>query len=144
VVFAGNLGIYGNAVLVDHGMGIFSLYGHLSTIAVQPGVRVTTGQTLGQTGETGLAGGDHLHFSILLDGVHVDPVEWWDAHWLHDRVTPKLTMFPRNLSDAQRGTIEKTPAADLSDLEARSDQSRPEPGRRGERTIERTPAAGRP
>lgn len=100
VVFAGNLGIYGNTVLLDHGMGIFSLYGHLSTIAVQPGVRVTTGQTLGQTGETGLAGGDHLHFSILLNGVHVDPVEWWDAHWLHDRVTPKLTMFPRATSAA--------------------------------------------
>ena len=100
VVFAGNLGIYGNCVLIDHGMGIFSLYGHLSAIAVQPGVHVTTGQTLGQTGETGLAGGDHLHFSILLNGVHVDPVEWWDAHWLHDRVTPKLTMFPRATSAA--------------------------------------------
>jgi murein DD-endopeptidase MepM/ murein hydrolase activator NlpD len=116
VVFAGNLGIYGNTVLLDHGMGIFSLYGHLSTLAVQPGVRVMPGQTLGQTGETGLAGGDHLHFSILLNGVHVDPVEWWDAHWLHDRVTPKLTMFPRNLSDVaapsdQRGqTTERTPA----------------------------------
>jgi len=95
VVFAGNLGIYGNAVLLDHGLGIFSLYGHLSTIAVQPGERVKTAQTLGQTGETGLAGGDHLHFSIMLWGVHVDPVEWWDPHWLRDHVTPKLAMFAR-------------------------------------------------
>jgi murein DD-endopeptidase MepM/ murein hydrolase activator NlpD len=95
VVHAGNLGIYGNAVILDHGLGIFSLYGHLSSIAVQPGERVKTEQTLGQTGETGLAGGDHLHFSIMLNGVHVDPVEWWDPHWLHDHVTPKLTMFPR-------------------------------------------------
>ncbi|HXQ22996.1 MAG TPA: M23 family metallopeptidase [Candidatus Acidoferrales bacterium] len=95
VVFAGNLGIYGNAVILDHGLGVFSLYGHLSSLAVQAGERVTTAQTLGQTGETGLAGGDHLHFSIMLDGVHVDPVEWWDPHWLHDHVTPKLTMFPR-------------------------------------------------
>lgn len=95
VVFGGNLGIYGNAVILDHGMGIFSLYGHLSSIAVQPGEHVKTGQTLGQTGETGLAGGDHLHFSVMLHGVHVDPVEWWDPHWLHDRVTAKLTMFPR-------------------------------------------------
>jgi murein DD-endopeptidase MepM/ murein hydrolase activator NlpD len=126
VIFAGNLGIYGNAVLLDHGMGIFSLYGHLSTIAVQPGVRVTTAQPIGQTGETGLAGGDHLHFSILLDGVHVDPVEWWDAHWLHDHVTPKLMMFPRNPSD----------------VAAHSDQPCPEPRRRGERAIEGTPAVG--
>ncbi len=95
VAYAGDLGIYGNAVILDHGMGIFSLYGHLSTIAVQEGEHVKTAQSLGQTGQTGLAGGDHLHFSIMLHGVHVDPVEWWDPHWLHDHVTPKLTMFPR-------------------------------------------------
>jgi len=95
VVYADNLGIYGNAVILDHGLGIYSLYGHLSSIAVRPGDRVKTAQTLGQTGETGLAGGDHLHFSIMLRGVHVDPVEWWDPHWLHDHVTPKLTMLPR-------------------------------------------------
>jgi murein DD-endopeptidase MepM/ murein hydrolase activator NlpD len=100
VVHAGNLGIYGNAVIVDHGLGIFSLYGHLSTIAVHEGEHVKAEQTLGQTGETGLAGGDHLHFSILLYGVQVDPVEWWDAHWLHDHVTPKLTMLPRATSTA--------------------------------------------
>ena len=95
VVFADNLGIYGNTVIVDHGLGIFSLYGHLSSFAVKQGDQVAVAQTLGQTGETGLAGGDHLHFSILLFGVHIDPVEWWDPHWLHDHVTPKLTMFPR-------------------------------------------------
>ena len=95
VVFAENLGIYGNAVILDHGLGIYSLYGHLSSFAIKEGDQVTLGQTLGQTGETGLAGGDHLHFSIMLHGVHVDPVEWWDPHWLHDHVTPKLTMFPR-------------------------------------------------
>jgi murein DD-endopeptidase MepM/ murein hydrolase activator NlpD len=95
VVFADNLGIYGNTVILDHGLGIFSLYGHLSALAVRSGERVKAGQSLGQTGETGLAGGDHLHFSIMLHGVHVDPVEWWDAHWLRDHVTPKLAMFPR-------------------------------------------------
>jgi murein DD-endopeptidase MepM/ murein hydrolase activator NlpD len=100
VVFAGNLGIYGNAVILDHGLGISSLYGHLSSIAVRVGEHVKTGQTLGQTGETGLAGGDHLHFSILLSGVPVDPIEWWDAHWLHDHVTPKLTMFPHAAADS--------------------------------------------
>jgi hypothetical protein len=95
VVYADNLGIYGNVVILDHGMGVFTLYGHLSSIAVQPGEHVKTGETLGQTGQTGLAGGDHLHFSVMLRGVPVDPVEWWDPHWLHDRVTAKLTMFPR-------------------------------------------------
>lgn len=94
VVFAGNLGIYGNTVIVDHGLGMFSLYGHLSSIAVRDGETVRVKQTLGQTGETGLAGGDHLHFSIMLHGTHVDPVEWWDGHWIRDHVTGKLAMFP--------------------------------------------------
>lgn len=103
VVYAGNLGIYGNAVILDHGLGIFSLYGHLSTIGVQQGEQVKREQTLGQTGETGLAGGDHLHFSIMLYGVHVDPVEWWDPHWLRDHVTAKLKMFPRPAPAASGG-----------------------------------------
>ncbi len=94
VVFAGNLGIYGNTVIIDHGLGIFTLYGHLSSETVREGDKLHMGQTLGHTGETGLAGGDHLHFSTMLHGIHVDPVEWWDAHWLRDHVTGKLGMFP--------------------------------------------------
>ena len=100
VVFADYLGIYGNAVLIDHGLGIFSLYGHLSSIAVQPGQQVTAGQTLGQTGDTGLAGGDHLHFSIMLHGVHVDPVEWWDPLWMRDHIAAQLNSLPRAQSAA--------------------------------------------
>lgn len=94
-VFADNLGIYGNTVVLDHGLGIFSLYGHLSTMSVAKGDRVTAGQAIGQTGETGLAGGDHLHFSVMLYGQHVDPIEWWDPHWLEDHVTARLEMLPR-------------------------------------------------
>jgi len=41
--------------------------------------------------KTGLAGGDHLHFTLLLQGLPVNPVEWWDAHWLQDRVNRKIT-----------------------------------------------------
>lgn len=95
VVFAENLGIYGDAVIIDHGLGIFSLYGHLSAITVKPGQEVQRGETIGRTGETGLAGGDHLHFSIMLYGVHVDPVEWWDGKWIRDHVTAKLDQYPR-------------------------------------------------
>ncbi|HLK10877.1 MAG TPA: M23 family metallopeptidase [Candidatus Binatia bacterium] len=95
VVFAGPLGIYGNAVLLDHGLGLFSLYGHMSAIAVQPGDAVARGQVLGRTGDTGLAGGDHLHFGLLVDGTWVDPVEWWDAHWIEDHVLSRLAAFPR-------------------------------------------------
>src|SRR5262249_21136466 len=96
VVFAGPLGIYGNTVILDHGLGLFSLYGHLSGITVAPDARVAPGGPIRNTGDTGLAGGDHLHFSIMIHGVHVDPVEWWDAHWIHDHVEARLAAFPRN------------------------------------------------
>jgi murein DD-endopeptidase MepM/ murein hydrolase activator NlpD len=94
VVFADYLGIYGNTVVVDHGFGVFSLYGHLSSIGVQPGQQVRARDSLGQTGETGLAGGDHLHFSIMLRGVHVDPVEWWDPLWMRDHIAARLASLP--------------------------------------------------
>jgi hypothetical protein len=90
VVLAKFFGIYGNAVVIDHGYGLMSLYGHLSAIDVKEGQTVTRGQTLGRTGDTGLAGGDHLHFAILLQGLPVSPVEWWDPHWLNDRIARKL------------------------------------------------------
>ena len=91
VVFTGYLGIYGNTVIVDHGLGLSSLYAHLSDISVKIGQNVARGETLGSSGSTGLAGGDHLHFSILVGGEFVNPAEWWDAHWIQDNVTGKLT-----------------------------------------------------
>jgi len=90
VAFAGDLGIYGNTVILDHGLGLFSLYGHLSSVDVKAGDTVAKRQVLGKTGETGLAGGDHLHFGIYLAGVAVLPVEWWDQKWIDDNITPKL------------------------------------------------------
>ena len=90
VLFADNLGIYGNCVILDHGMGVQSLYAHLSAIEVQAGQTVEKEQTLGRSGMTGLAGGDHLHFTMLLNGRMVNPVEWWDSHWIADRILRKL------------------------------------------------------
>ena len=90
VVMAKYFGIYGNAVVIDHGYGLMSLYGHMSSLAVQPGQKVLRGETIGNTGETGLAGGDHLHFTTLLQGLPVTPVEWWDGHWIQDRFAGKL------------------------------------------------------
>jgi len=90
VAWAGFLGIYGNAVVIDHGYGLASLYGHLSSIDVAVGDRVERGQVIGRSGQTGLAGGDHLHFAMLLDGLPVSPVEWWDPKWIRDRVAGKL------------------------------------------------------
>jgi murein DD-endopeptidase MepM/ murein hydrolase activator NlpD len=90
VVFADELGIYGNCVIIDHGMGVQSLYAHLSSIDVKPGQDVEKEQAIGRSGMTGLAGGDHLHFTMLLNGHMVNPVEWWDSHWIEDRILRKL------------------------------------------------------
>jgi murein DD-endopeptidase MepM/ murein hydrolase activator NlpD len=90
VVLAEELGIYGNCVIVDHGMGVQSLYGHLSSLRVKAGDMVDKEQELGRSGMTGLAGGDHLHFTMLVNGQMVNPVEWWDSHWIQDRILRKL------------------------------------------------------
>jgi murein DD-endopeptidase MepM/ murein hydrolase activator NlpD len=90
VTFAAPLGIYGNCVLIDHGMGITTLYGHLSRFDVKEGDEVRRGQSLGASGQTGLAGGDHLHFAILVGDTYVDPVEWWDAKWVETHVEAQL------------------------------------------------------
>jgi len=90
VAFAGELGIYGNTVILDHGLGLFTLYSHLSAIDVKEGNKVEHKQILGKTGETGLAAGDHLHYGVYLHGIAVLPVEWWDAKWIVDNIQPKL------------------------------------------------------
>lgn len=86
VVFAGPLSIYGNAVVVDHGLGLQTLYAHLSSIGVQEGDLVVKEQELGRSGSTGLALGDHLHYEVLINGVSVTPLEWWDARWIRDHI----------------------------------------------------------
>jgi len=90
VVNADWLGIYGNCVVIDHGQGVQSLYGHLMSFDVKVGDHVTRGQLIGRSDSTGLAGGDHLHFTMLVGGQMVNPVEWWDPHWIADRVERKL------------------------------------------------------
>jgi murein DD-endopeptidase MepM/ murein hydrolase activator NlpD len=87
---SGELGIYGKTVILDHGYGLFSMYAHLSHIDVNAGDRVAKGDTLGRTGSTGMAGGDHLHFSMLINDTFVNPVEWWDIKWIQNNVTSKI------------------------------------------------------
>ncbi|HIP37898.1 MAG TPA: M23 family metallopeptidase [Desulfocapsa sulfexigens] len=82
VIFADYLGIYGNMVMLDHGQGVVSLYSHLSQINVAPGDSLSKGDILGNSGKSGMAGGDHLHFSMLINGIFVTPKEWWDQHWI--------------------------------------------------------------
>jgi murein DD-endopeptidase MepM/ murein hydrolase activator NlpD len=102
VVFAGDLGIYGNAVILDHGMGISTLYGHLSSIDVNVGDVIKKRQIIGKTGETGLAAGDHLHYGVYVDGVPVRPIEWWDQKWINDNIMKKIKEAEAEFKTTQR------------------------------------------
>lgn len=90
VIFTGDAGIYGNLIVIDHGLGLMSLYSHLTRINVRAGDVVARGQIIAKTGETGLAFGDHLHFGILVGGVEVTPLEWFDAKWIKDNITGRI------------------------------------------------------
>lgn len=92
VVYAAPLGIYGNCIVVDHGYGLQTIYGHLSEIDVHEGDIVKRGQVMGKSGMTGMAGGDHIHFSMQLEGIQIDPKEWWDAHWIKDHVARRVEL----------------------------------------------------
>lgn len=90
VVFADYLGIYGNMVIIDHGQGVFSLYSHLSRITSTTGRMVEQNEAIGNTGTSGMAGGDHLHFAMIIHGIFVTPVEWWDQHWIDVNIKAAL------------------------------------------------------
>ena len=123
VVFAGPLTIYGNAVILDHGLGLMTLYGHLSTVDVKVGDAVDKGKELGRSGNTGLAIGDHLHYEVLVHGISVTPLEWWDAKWIRDHISkPLKTAGLPEITGAEFGVA---PASDDS-----TDSSRPRSRRR--------------
>ena len=109
VLFAGYLGIYGNTIILDHGYGLLSLYAHLSSIEVKVGDAVTMSQPIGKSGTTGLAGGDHLHFSLILHGEQVNPTEWWDPFWVKTRIKDKLGL--PSLTKATNAEPEPEPPA---------------------------------
>ena len=95
----GAVGIYGNTVVLDHGFGLFSMYAHLSSIDAVSGNTVERGDVIGRTGVTGLAGGDHLHFGMLIREVYVNPLEWWDPAWIENNITSKIRSVKSRLGE---------------------------------------------
>ena len=96
VAFAGYLGIYGQTVIIDHGFGLFSMYSHLSSFTVKKKQMVSKGEIIGRTGITGLTGGDHLHFGMLVHNTFINPVEWWDASWIKNNISDKINTIKSN------------------------------------------------
>jgi murein DD-endopeptidase MepM/ murein hydrolase activator NlpD len=90
IIFADDISIYGKTVFIDHGFGLMSMYSHLSSFSVKVGQMVEKGGIIGTTGITGLAGGDHLHFAMIVHNTFVNPIEWWDSSWITNNVTDKL------------------------------------------------------
>ena len=107
VVFADYNGIYGNMPIIDHGLGLYTLYGHCSSLAVKEGDEVHVGQMIAKTGATGLAMGDHLHFGILVQGIEVRPVEWLDKKWIKDNIEKIFNDANKIIFNADSGSQAK-------------------------------------
>jgi murein DD-endopeptidase MepM/ murein hydrolase activator NlpD len=82
VVHADYNGLYGNMPMIDHGLGLYTIYGHCSSINVSNGDVISPNTELAHTGTSGYAMGDHLHFGVLVQGVEVRPEEWMDKQWI--------------------------------------------------------------
>ncbi|NDC36807.1 MAG: M23 family metallopeptidase [Proteobacteria bacterium] len=91
VIFSENIGTYGNVVGIDHGMGLVSVYGRLRVVGVNPGTVVKAGQTIGVSGSSGFARGNQVYFELRVQGVPVDPREWWDKDWFNGHITDQIT-----------------------------------------------------
>jgi len=87
VVFADFNGLYGNMPVIDHGLGLYTIYGHCSSLSVNAGDEIHRNETIANTGKTGYAMGDHLHFGVLVQGIEVRPQEWMDKTWMKLNIT---------------------------------------------------------
>lgn len=90
VVFAQENGIFGLNLGIYYGFGLYGIYGHCSATRLSVGSDVKPGDTLAQTGTSGFAFGDHLHFGMVVQGVDVRPEEWMDSKWIKDNVSDVL------------------------------------------------------
>ncbi len=98
VIFNDYLGIYGYTIIIDHKLGVQSLYAHTNKFHVQKGDKVSKGQKIADTGSTGAVFGDHLHFGMLVQGIEVNPLEWMDRAWIKSRVTNILDEAKQEIS----------------------------------------------
>ena len=87
VVFADYNGLYGNMPMISHGLGLYTIYGHCSSLKVSEDDHVNARKTIANTGKSGYAMGDHLHFGVLVQGIEVRRQEWMDRTWMKLNIT---------------------------------------------------------
>ncbi|QFR50458.1 M23 family metallopeptidase [Sulfurimonas lithotrophica] len=87
VVYSDFNGLYGNMPIIHHGLGLYTLYGHCSSVNVNSGDFVNSDDSISRTGKSGYAMGDHLHFGVLVQGIEVRPAEWMDTAWIKLNIT---------------------------------------------------------
>ncbi|MGB5867041.1 MAG: M23 family metallopeptidase [Arcobacteraceae bacterium] len=97
VIFKNYLGLYGNSIIIDHGMGLATLYAHTSSQQVEVGEEVPANKKIAHTGATGAVFGDHLHFGVLVQGVEVNPIEWMDRNWIKVRISDILKQAKKDI-----------------------------------------------
>jgi murein DD-endopeptidase MepM/ murein hydrolase activator NlpD len=100
VIFNDYLGLYGNAIIIDHGLGLATLYAHTSSQDVEVGEMVNNNQKIANTGATGAVFGDHLHFGVLVQGIEVNPIEWMDRNWIKVRIDNILKKAKKDINRA--------------------------------------------
>ena len=82
VVYSDYNGLYGNMLMIHHGLGLYTIYGHCSSVNVAANEYVDARSDIANTGKSGYAMGDHLHFGVLVQGIEVRPQEWMDVKWI--------------------------------------------------------------
>jgi murein DD-endopeptidase MepM/ murein hydrolase activator NlpD len=97
VIFNDYLGIYGNSIIIDHGMGLSTIYSHTTNQYVNVGDKVSKNKKIATTGTTGAVLGDHLHFGVLIQGIEVNPIEWMDGNWIKTRITNILNSAKKSI-----------------------------------------------
>ncbi|MDU7693166.1 MAG: M23 family metallopeptidase [Helicobacter sp.] len=99
VTFADTLGIYGNSVIIDHGLGLSTLYSHASKFEFDKSGIVKAGDEIAKTGQTGWAFGDHLHLGILVQGHEVRVKEWMDPKWIKNNINDVFTKAAKIINE---------------------------------------------
>ncbi len=97
IFFSGYNGLNGNMIVIDHGLGLYSVYCHLSTVFMKTGDFVPKGVSIAKSGHTGYAFGDHLHFGVIINGVGVNPDNWMDQGWINVNIIDVIAAAKKSM-----------------------------------------------